>query len=139
MKNSNFFNFSTVRAFPVKLKYVREEYWSLLCTKLEPQYVHTKGTHTKNGFWANFWQNFDFLCLCVHILIVSIFCSTYIGSTIMFIKYSAFRRIAWKLMKLWYKTSHHMSFFCGFFHKNFGYLHENKKVGYYLGETILKY
>ena len=66
-QTSKFHNFTTFRAFPVKSKYVREEYWSSLCKKIDPQYVHTKGTHAKNGFWANFWLIFDFLCrMCAH-------------------------------------------------------------------------
>ena len=55
-----------------------------------------------------------FCAVCVHILIFSIFCSTHIGITIRCVKYFAFRRIASKLMKLWYKTWDHWSFFVDF-------------------------
>ena len=58
--------------------------------------------------------NVTMCAVCVHILIFSIFCSTRIGITIRCVKYFAFRRIASKLMKLWYKTWDHWSFFVDF-------------------------
>ena len=75
-----------------------------------------------------------FCAVCVHILIFSIFCSTRIGITIRCIKYFAFRRIASKLMKLWYKTWDHWSFFVDFSIKIF----IKKWVVYYLGEIFRK-
>ena len=64
---SNCHNFTTFSAFPVKSKYVREEYWSYLFLKIDPQYVYTKPTTEKNVIWAKFWLKFDFLCrMCAH-------------------------------------------------------------------------
>ena len=77
-----------------------------------------------------------FCAVCVHILIFSIFCSTHIGITIRCVKYFAFRRIASKLMKLWYKTWDHWSFFCGFFHQNF---HQKNEWSITSGKFFLKF
>ena len=98
--------------------------------------MHTKGTHAKkwslSQFLTKFWLFVPYVCtyLFFH------FCSRRIGITIRCVKYFAFRRIASKLMKLWYKTWDHWSFFCGFFHQNF---HQKNEWSITSGKFFLKF
>ena len=70
MRTSKNHNFTSVKQIPSKSKYVRDEYWSSLLLKIEPQYVHTKGTHYKNLICGKF---FTFV-LCNILLFVPYVC-----------------------------------------------------------------
>ena len=138
MWTSNCHNFITVCTIPLKLKYVRDEYWSSRSMKFEPQYVHTNGTHSKISFVGQILVLLMFCAVSVQILVVSIFCSKFNDIMIMFQTYVDFRWIAWKLMKCEHQTWFFSTFFSVFLKKKVDDFHENQKSLYTL-EKILFY